>query len=112
MTTKLIRLDMDKGGPIPEHLTKSPIYDLDIIRALLGAKLHEEAAEVASAIGREEVLKELGDAFECLLAIAATYELAGTDIIMQAEIKRLNRGALVGFDAERRLFAILQRPRA
>ncbi|BDB96566.1 hypothetical protein HYD_6990 [Candidatus Hydrogenosomobacter endosymbioticus] len=61
----------------------------------LKEKLLEEAAEVCSAIDKKEIIIELADLLEVMLAIAKVNDMNLEDIMMAADNKKKENG---GFD--------------
>jgi predicted house-cleaning noncanonical NTP pyrophosphatase (MazG superfamily) len=70
--------------------------DDDAFRASLRDKIVEEALEAQGALSRDDLLGELADLTEVILALAAAEGLTPADIETQRLAKRDERG---GFDA-------------
>lgn len=111
MSTKLIRLEMDNVGEIPLGLDKSIITDPCLIDALLKAKLHEEAAEIAAA-AEDTLLGELGDAYEVIYSIARLHGYTMMAVGEEARRKHTERGGFLKDLGGGKFGAMLQRDKS
>lgn len=95
MNLKLIRQRMMDVGPAPEGTWRESTQDVPLMRALLVAKAHEEAQELAEAKTDEERLTELGDMVEVAFALGQLYGFTRTQIVQAAAEKRHERGGFI-----------------
>lgn len=72
--------------PITRHLRTSE-YKKELLK-----KLVEEAQEVASAKGKESLVKELADVQEVLTSLYAVFGIARSDVTSIAKKRRKERG--------------------
>jgi predicted house-cleaning noncanonical NTP pyrophosphatase (MazG superfamily) len=89
---KLVR---DKIPEIIRRSGRTPrvtTLDEQAYRTALYDKLREEAAELRVARRREEVIDELADLLEVVVALAATHDVTLDAIIEAARRKRADRG--------------------
>lgn len=93
--TKLIRHGMDRVAPPPAGTVQEFTRDEQLIKALLVAKISEEAQEVAQARSFRELLEELGDLYEVLYSVAVLHGIHMNQIIQAAEMKVEARGPLL-----------------
>lgn len=107
--SKLIRQSMSNVGPLPPNTTQERITDRALIHALLVAKLHEEAQEVATAKTRDELLGELGDVYEVWHSLCLMHGFTPRDVLNAAWQKAELRGNLLSSSLDGTVSAILQR---
>lgn len=75
--------------PITRRLRASE-YKKELLK-----KLVEEAREVVSAKGKEDLVKELADVQEVLISLYAVFDIARSDVTSIAKKRRKERGGFV-----------------
>lgn len=108
-STKLIRHGMDTLAPPPPGTEQVRIKDTTLIKALLIAKLHEEAEEVARERGGPSLLTELGDVYEVLHTLARLHNYSMEQVARCAVCKADARGPLLMSDSSGGAVAILHK---
>lgn len=79
-------IENDNHTPVTRKLNKA-----DFKKELL-KKLEEEAAEVSLAKGKKELINELADIQEIMLAVYDTFKIECSDVTKCARKKRSERG--------------------
>jgi predicted house-cleaning noncanonical NTP pyrophosphatase (MazG superfamily) len=90
---RLVRDDALKTWRVPgaEHQVR-PVRDHAEHVELLRRKVIEESGEVAFANGRSELVKELADLFEVMLAVAKVSRVPWEEVVNLAAVRRCESG--------------------
>ncbi|WLR90875.1 hypothetical protein [Shinella zoogloeoides] len=91
MKTRIPQLVRDKMVPRPGFTELNITVSPAIATALLIAKVHSEAEEIARDVGNPE---EYADVLECLMALAKTNSVNWAEVMKALNEKRERKGAL------------------
>jgi predicted house-cleaning noncanonical NTP pyrophosphatase (MazG superfamily) len=94
MSSKLIRINNERDW-MDDRQELREVSDPATLRALLVAKLHEEASEVGAARGRDALLVELADCYEVIHTLAVLNDFSMGQVIGTASRKADDRGPLL-----------------
>ena len=74
-------------------MLKTAVYNQPAYHQALRQKVIEEAAEVAEAKTKAELIREISDLYEVLDTLLATHGIAKKEVLTLQETQRINRGS-------------------